>query len=336
MRKFLRFRVLIGAILIIGLVVVPLVYLKNRKLVQKLVGTNIVVYVMEKRECVEPLFRAFEKNTKAHILATYFTSQKELIDRLQSEKSAPKADLVLANDASLLEELQKKGLLQPYYSRQSRDIRVIFRDKKLYWQGFMGRPWVIAYNTQAIYSYQAPKSIFEMSLPQWNGQSAFPDPSIRPMASYDAALKNVLGKTNAELFIARACTNGSAVYPDSASVVKAIANKSRIWGIAEVDDVIDAACTGHPVAWIIPDQNPLLPKQDLGAMLLVSGIAIPAKAPHIEAAKTLYEFILSPKRAKLIEASAYTRLTLHMAANLDKRALKRPILMNVHYEKTAR
>ena len=86
-------------------------------------------------------------------------NSSELLARTLTEKSAPKADLILS-DVTTLREAKKSGLLMPYVSEQTDIIPLRFKDKDGYWTGLWYDIFIFAVNKEI-------KTLPDQSL-KWN------------------------------------------------------------------------------------------------------------------------------------------------------------------------
>ncbi|MFN7453833.1 MAG: extracellular solute-binding protein [Pseudobdellovibrionaceae bacterium] len=111
---------------------------------------NLLIYTSQKEEFVKPIFDTFTKETGIKI---EFISDKGpvLIERLKSEGSKTKADLLLTVDAGNLWFAETQGLLQPIKSATlEKNIPAQFRDPKNHWFGFTQRARTIIYNSNKV------------------------------------------------------------------------------------------------------------------------------------------------------------------------------------------
>ncbi|CUH96159.1 hypothetical protein P22_2247 [Propionispora sp. 2/2-37] len=105
---------------------------------------SITVYTALPLEQIEPLAQDFESSQGIRVNIVPL-SENDLITRVNSEKSTPQADLVLANQ-SVLEQLKTAKALLPYTSEQTDIIPHRFVDKDNYWTGIWYDPIVFAVN----------------------------------------------------------------------------------------------------------------------------------------------------------------------------------------------
>lgn len=143
MRRYLW--VLFVSYLLIIAVVSGSTYLSGQARKQQDKDTkSITVYTSLPLEQIEPLARVFENSQDIRVSIVPL-SENDLIVRINSEKSKPQADLVLAN-RSVLEQIKAAKALLPYTSEQIDIIPHRFVDKENYWTGIWYDPIVFAVN----------------------------------------------------------------------------------------------------------------------------------------------------------------------------------------------
>ena len=144
----------------------------------------MTVYVSTDRVFSEPVLREYEKQSGVTVNAVYDTEETKstgLANRLLAEKARPQADVFWSNEPVRTLVLKPRDVLASYRSPSAKGIPDALIDPEGYWTGFSARIRVIAYNTKALKSDDAPKSIFDLADPKWKGHVAMADP-VLPVA----------------------------------------------------------------------------------------------------------------------------------------------------------
>src|SRR5690554_3834262 len=127
------------------------------------------VYTHRHYKADDQLFSDFTEATgiKVNIVNA---SADELLQRLETEGDASKADILITVDAGRLYRAQEKGLLQPISSEiLEANIGSEFREKEGYWYGMTYRARIIAYAKDRVDPGEI-KNYEDLTDPQWKGK----------------------------------------------------------------------------------------------------------------------------------------------------------------------
>ncbi len=111
-------------------------------------SNSITIYTTLPAEQVSLLAQDFERDHKIHVNIVLLSNQ-DLITRLEAEKETPQADVVLA-DQALLIQLKQMNLLEPCFSEQIDLVPEQFVDADNYWTGLWYDPIIFAANQDFI------------------------------------------------------------------------------------------------------------------------------------------------------------------------------------------
>ena len=253
---------------------------------------EVVVYTSLDQIFSEPVLRNFEKETGIKVKAVYDVEASKttgLVNRLIAEKERPKADVFWNSEVAQTIILKDKGVLAPYRSPSAEDIPQKFRDKEDYWTGFAARARVLIYNTNLLKDSDLPKSIFELTEPQWKGKVALAYPLFGTTATHVAALYSTLGQEKTEAFL-KALKANDVVIVNGNSVSRDVVVEGQLpLGFTDTDDVNVAIQSGKPVKMLFPD------KEGIGTLLIPNTVALIKGAPHPGEAKVFIDYLLSRK-----------------------------------------
>ncbi len=269
---------------------------------------EVVVYTSTDQVFSEPVLRAFETKTGIKVKMVFDTEETKstgLVNRLIAEKQRPQCDVFWSNDPLRVEILKQKGVLQPYFSPNAKDIPQKFKDPQGYWTGFSGRIRVILVNTELVKEEDYPRSTMDMTEPKWKGQFAMANPLFGTTSFHIAALFVLWGDEKAKEFLQKIKANGLRLASSNGEVARWVAQGKVKFGFVDNDDAFSAMEEGAPVKMIIPDQN------GEGTLFMPNAVAIIKGAPHPELARKMVDFLLSPEVEEMLAKATCRQIPLH-------------------------
>jgi len=258
---------------------------------------RLVVYSGRAERLIKPVLDEFQSRTgiQVDLLSSGTT---ELVNRLQAEGPRTPADLFITNDAGSLERARELGLLQPISMKEiDQAIPASFRAPGNTWVGLSGRYWILVYNTGQVKPDQI-KSILELADPRWKGKVAIPNAGSEYLQAGISVIKAVHGDERTQQFLQGLKANaGTNVYGKSSQIVEAVAKGQVALGVVNHYYIYRHLATqpAAPIAPLMPDQD----AGGMGAILNVAGVGIVKFSRHVEPAKRLVEFLVSPPGQKL-------------------------------------
>ncbi|MEN8130502.1 MAG: extracellular solute-binding protein [Pseudomonadota bacterium] len=261
-------------------------------LVTEAYADEVVVYTSLDQVFSEPVLQAYEKKTGIKVKAVYDVEASKttgLVNRLIAEKRNPRADVFWNSEVGRTLVLKGKGVLTPYTSPSARDIPRQFKGKEGYWTGFAARARVLIYNQTLVPEEKLPKSIFDLTQPEWKGKVALAYPLFGTTATHVAAWYAVLGAERTEQYLRDLKANDVLIVNGNATSRDVVVQGEVPLGFTDTDDVNVAIQSGKPVNMIFPD------KDGLGTLMIPNTIALIKGAPNSEQGKKLIDYLLSKK-----------------------------------------
>lgn len=297
-------------------------------------GREVVIYTSVDQVFSEPILAEYEKITGIDVKVVYDVEASKttgLVNRLIAEKKRPKCDVFWNSEFSRTIALQSRDILEQYSSPAAEGIPAKFRDRENYWTGFAARSRVLVYNTDLLKEENLPKSIFELTSPEWQKKTSLAYPLFGTTATHVAAMYSTIGKEKTEQYLQELKNNGVLIV-DGNSVVRDIVAEGKVpLGFTDTDDVNVAITSGKPVKMIYPDAD------GLGTLFIPNTVALIKNGPNPDEGKKLIDYLLS----KEVEA----KLAFSESANVPLRDdVKRPAhipdfstikAMDVDYQKIA-
>ena len=272
--------------------------------------TVLTVYSPHGKELLAHFEEQFEKANPTIDVQWVDMGSQEVLDRLRAESANPQADVWFGAPAEIFDRAASENLLEPYTPTWSASVDTAARDSRQRWYGTYLTPEVIAYNTQAIDSAQAPHDWDDVLDPKWKGRIVIRDPvASGSMRAIFAAqiLRSIreTGKPDAGFEWLRRLDANTKEYVLNPTIL--YQKLGRQEGAITLYNMPDIATlqqrVGIPVGYIIPKS---------GTPLLVDGIAIVRGTKHPAEGKKYYEFVTT--QGAMIDAA---RTFVRMPARTD-------------------
>jgi iron(III) transport system substrate-binding protein len=156
------------------------------------------------------------------------------------------------------------------------------------WHGFAARARVLIVNTNRVTEERRPKTIRDLTDPQWYEQCAIAKPLFGTTATHATCLFVAWGDDAAKEFL-QSVKRNARIMSGNKQVAQAVASGSIIFGLTDTDDAIVEIERGMPVAIIYPDQG----EGELGTLFIPNTLALIKDSPNPEAADKLVDYLLS-------------------------------------------
>jgi len=251
----------------------------------------VIVYTSLDQVFSQPILETFQRQTGIRVMTVYdseATKTTGLVNRLLAERDRPRADVFWNSETGRTVFLKQQGLLSPYHSPQAADIPKGFKDPQGYWTGFAARCRVLIYNTRLLDEEDLPKSIFDLTQPQWRGKTALAYPLFGTTATHAAALFVHLGEEQAQHYFAALRDNDILITDGNASARDRVVDGTVSLAFTDTDDALVAMQQGHPVDILWPDTS------GCGTLLIPNTVAWIKGGPHPDNARQLIDYLLSP------------------------------------------
>lgn len=258
---------------------------------------RLVIYSGRAERLIKPVLDAFQAKTGIQV-ALLSSATTELVNRLEVEGERTTADLFITNDAGNLERARALGLLLPLKMEElERVIPAPFRAPDNSWIGLSGRVWVIVYNLNQMKPADVT-SILDLADPRWKGKIAIPNAGSEYLQAGVSVIKAAYGDERTQRFLLGLKANaGSHVYGKSSQIVEAVAKGEAAMGVVNHYYIYRhlAAQPGAPIAALMVDQQ----DGGMGAIMNAAGVGILKHTRHLDAAKRLVAFLVSPEGQRI-------------------------------------
>ena len=279
---------------LIGVVLFPdFLFGQDSKLVDaaKREGGKVVIYGSLENDTMDLIAAALKKKTGLDV-DYWREAANKVTDRVANESRAgrPLFDVVLTTDATM-QIIQKNGFLAKYDSPSAHAFPKEVIDPNLgpsYRKTLIG----IVYNTGIIKPADAPKSLEDLTKPQYKGKVVIPDASQHTTtAQWMANLHKVMGgKEKADKFIRDLAATKPLLVPSLTPAGERITTGETPIGIAFVKNVVFYGKKGVPMDYV-----------RLGKFMGDGqSISLAAKPLHPNAGKAFIDFFLGEEGLRLM------------------------------------
>jgi iron(III) transport system substrate-binding protein len=256
---------------------------------------SILLYNGQHPQVSNELVAAFEKQT--HIKVEVRTNDGiVLADQLLQEGSSSPADVYLTENSPELEDLEEHGLLAKLDPATLAQVPTRYESASGEWAGMALRISALAYDPSLIPATRLPKSLLELSEPQWKGKIALA-PTDSDFVPLVGAVIATYGKQAAVNWLSGLKRNGS-LYQSDESVVAAV-NKGDV-AVGIINHYywyrlrLELGANGmHSSLYFFGNHN-------VGALENISGAAVLKNSKHPQEAQEFVKFLLSPTGQEIL------------------------------------
>jgi iron(III) transport system substrate-binding protein len=264
--------------------------LKNKR---KLCQGSVMVYSSLKDTQLAALQEGF-MNKYPHITMDFYTAGTgNVMTKLAAEQQAGgiSADLIWVGDPTNYIDFKERGLLLAYDSPAAKDIPDRFKDSdNMYISGRLIMLGFV-YNTMLLDKDQAPKTWEDLLKPEFKDNVTMTDPTTSGTTLYTVAGLTQNPKYGWEYF-EKLKANGTKLESGSSAVVNKVGAGEYLVSVGVDYIARSLIAQGSPIGFIYPDND--IP-------IIESPIAIIKNTKNVEAAKLLYDYIITEGQEVLLE-----------------------------------
>ena len=217
-----------------------------------------------------------------------------MASQITEEGARSPADVIYTEESPPLMRLSGAGLLAPLDAGTLALVEAQNAGGKGDWVGITARARVLAYNPKKIDEKDLPKSLMDLSDPQWSGRFGFVPTSGAFLEQVSAVIK-LKGRDAAEDWLTGLKAFGS-IYTNNVTAMKAVEN-------GEVDMALINNYYWYTLKKEKGELNSRLyffGNQDPGALVTVSGAAVLKSRQHPQEAQQFVACMLSEEGQKAI------------------------------------
>jgi iron(III) transport system substrate-binding protein len=293
-RRKLVLTVILGAVIVVGAFVGVVLATSGSS------NDQLVIYSARSHYGEEQPFRDFAKQ-RDEDLTLFGGGASELYERLKSEGSKTKADVLITVDAANLWRAKQAGLLQPIHSEVlERDVPADLRDPDDEWFGLTTRARTIMRSTERV----KPDDVTTyagLGDPRWKGKLCLRTATSEYNVSFVADRIAKDGEAATESLLRSWMANDPTILGSDKDVLDAIAKGDCDVGLTNTYYLAReiAANPNYPVAPVFADQN------GRGTHVNLSGYAVLKDSDRKAEAQQLVEYLAQPKEQKVFADNNY-------------------------------
>lgn len=185
-------------------------------------------------------------------------------------------------------QLKNSGLLAKYVSEEAAAYADGFKDPQGHWTAFYQIPYVIGYNTRLVAPKDAPASYEDLLQPRWKGLVGLETEEYQ----WFYHLIQIIGRDKGIAFMKKFAGQDLQMRKGHTLLAQLVAAGEMALATVVYSNRIERMkASGAPVDWV-RFKGPTI--------TAINAIAIPAKAPHPNAARLFVDFVLSKEGQNLL------------------------------------
>lgn len=257
-------------------------------------NTTLTLYTSQPSEDAQATVAAFEKAHPDISVKWIRDGTTKLTARLAAELSAggTPPDVLLIADSVTMASFKQHHQLEAYVSPEARRYDAALYDAQGYYYGTKLITTGIVYHRQAPLT---PTAWQDLLNPALKHMTALPS----PLYSGAAMIHMATLTHNPQLgwsYYQKLKENGAMPQSGNGAVLSAVSSGSKAYGMVADFMAIREKAKGAPIEFVFPKE---------GVSAVTEPVAIMKGAPHLEAAKTFVDFVLSPAGQRLVVAQGY-------------------------------
>ncbi len=246
---------------------------------------QLVIYSPHGKELLEAYELAFEAEHPAVDVVWLDMGAQDAYDRIRTEHANPQASLWWGAPQTLYAQAAEEGLLEPYTPTWSGSVGADARDEQQRWFGTYLTPEVIAFNSEALDSTEAPADWDDLLDPRWAQRIVIRSPlaSGTMRTIYGAMILRQPSIEEGYRWLARLDVSTKTYTADPTQLYLKLARGEgdlTLWNMPDI--VLQRDENGYPFGYLLPAS---------GTPVLVDAIAVVANSPNPERARQFYEFV---------------------------------------------
>ncbi len=293
---------------------------------------TVVLYCSADDHIARPVIEAFEKETGVQVLYrgdTEATKNTGLAERLRLERTKPECDVFWSSEVFFTVRLAQEGLLAPHVSETTKAWPARLADGEHRWHGMAQRARVVVFNTKAIASEDAPRSMHDLLDVRFQDRIVMARPQFGTTRGHMGALLTLWGEETMQDWLRRLSASGVRLLDGNSAVVRAVATGEADVGLTDTDDVWAGQRNGWPVDLVYVRHD--VPEHGVhaGPMMIPNAVSIIAGAPHPKEAALLADFLLSERVERMLAESESGNIPIResLAKEFPKLAVPDPMTL---------
>lgn len=314
---------------------------------------TVVLYSSVDDELLRGVIEDFQRSTGVMVKVvgdTEATKTTGLVERLVSERAAPRADVWWSSEPLGTMRLYSEGVLEPLptpaATTGAEEWDALVAGPENMWHGFAQRARVIAFNYKNVSQADVPRTLRGLCDPRWKGRVGMARPQFGTARVQMASLVAIHGPQAFESWLTAMKDNGVRLYDGNASVARAVAMGELDLGLVDTDDVWAGQRNGWPIGHVY-EKNELATSPETpggaaardegrsglpsaGPLLMPNTVALVKGGPNRDAARQLAFYLLSTQVERNLAAGDSHNIPVRpgIARDFQKFAVPQPASLN--------
>ncbi len=251
-------------------------------------SVELQFYTSVPRNQTVPLIEKFsELNPDIHV-SMFQAGNETLLDKMQLEirgSGRIQADVMWIEEPAALAQFAKDGLLEPYSAKELDKILPAYRDPQGRFVANHVAHIFIMYNTSKVAAEQAPKSWKDLTDKRFANKLIFSNPRVSGAgATFASAMVQTYGWPFWE-----SVAKLKPILAGGDATISSVVLGERTLAPVRDEDIAVALRRKQPIDYVVPAE---------GGLAMPTYVAIVKGTPKLEAARKLYDFMISKEVAE--------------------------------------
>jgi iron(III) transport system substrate-binding protein len=248
---------------------------------------RLTIYSGRTQELIEPLLEQFSDDTGIGIDVRYGDSS-DLALLIDEEGDQSPADVFLSQSPGSTGYLDSKGRLTPVQQSVLDLVPERFRADDGKWVGVSGRVRVLVYNPDAITEDELPRSVFDVTDPQYRDRVGVA-PTNASFQDFVTAMRALEGEERTKEWLDGLVANGAKTYANNIAIVEAVDRGEIDMGLVNDYYLYELQAQDPDISAV----NHYFPDGDLGSLILTTTVGVLDTANDTDVAEQFIEYLLS-------------------------------------------
>jgi iron(III) transport system substrate-binding protein len=264
---------------------------------------KIVVYSGRSETLVKPLLEKFIQQTGVKVETRYGTTAQMAAQLLEEGRKSP-ADVFFAQDAGALGAVSKEGLFATVPAETLNRVPATYRADNGHWVGLSARARVLAYNPHQVPAAQLPKSVFDLTRPEWKGKIGIA-PTNASFQAFVTAMRVQHGEARTKEFLADLKANDPQIRDGNVKILEDVNAGSVAVGLINHYYLGEIAKEQGTTPEQLRAKLHFFPNRDTGALVNVAGIGMLERSAHDTDVKAFFDYMLGAEAQQYFATQTY-------------------------------
>ncbi|MEV4330763.1 iron ABC transporter substrate-binding protein [Streptomyces sp. NPDC049597] len=264
---------------------------------------KITVYSGRSESLVKPVLDRFRQASGTTVEVRYGDTAA-MAAQLQEEGDRSPADVFLAQDAGALGAVAEQDLFTTLPDEVLDKVPDAYRSKDGQWVGVTGRVRTMVYNTGQVPVADLPKSVFELTGPEWKGKVGIA-PTNGSFQAFVTAMRVEHGDERTQEFLNGLKANDAQIREGNAPIVADVNSGKIASGLVNHYYVYELAKEEGTTVDALKAKNHFFRDGDVGSLVNVSGVGVLRKAEDDPDVRAFVDYLLGTEAQSYFATETY-------------------------------